>query len=59
MVLPIGNLNTSSFDAPDCMPMGTVFELSTLVFLESVIAQLVKQQGLSESIMRAQHANLE
>ena len=32
MVFPIGNLNTSSFDVIDGMPMGSVFELSTLVF---------------------------
>lgn len=59
IVLPIGNLNASSFNATDCMPMGTVFELSTLVFLESAIAQVIKQKGLSENTMRAQHANLE
>ncbi len=59
MVLPMGNLNSSSFDAPESMPMGTVFELSTLVFLESVVAEVVKLKGLDENSLRALHANLE
>ncbi len=59
MVLPMGNLNPSSFDAPESMPLGTVFELSTLVFLESVVAEVVKQRGLTECYMRKLHANLE
>ena len=59
MVFPMGNLNSSSFDAPESMPMGTVFELSTLVFLESVVAEVVKQKGIKEDYMRAMHANLE
>ena len=59
MVLPIGNLNSSSFDVTDGMPMGTVFELSTLVFLESILAEIVNQKGLNDDSMRALHANLE
>tara|TARA_R110002049_G_scaffold2743_2_gene20937 strand:- start:11723 stop:12262 length:540 start_codon:yes stop_codon:yes gene_type:complete len=59
IVLPMGNLNSSSFDAPSSMPMGTVFELSTLVFLESVIADVVKLKGIKEDYMRELHANLE
>lgn len=59
MVLPIGNLNSSSFDVTDGMPMGTVFELSTLVFLESIVAEIVKQKGLNDDSMRALHSNLE
>ena len=59
MVLPIGNLNASSFDAPEGMPMGAVFELSTLVFLELVVAKVVKQKGLNDDSMRVLHANLE
>lgn len=59
MVFPIGNLNLSSFNAIDGMPMGTVFELSTLVFLESVVAEVVKEKGLNDDTMRALHANLE
>lgn len=41
------------------MPMGTVFELSTLVFLEATIAKIMHAKGLTEEGMRAIHANLE
>jgi 6-phospho-3-hexuloisomerase len=41
------------------MPMGTVFELSTLVYLEAVIAEIIFDKGLTEEGMRAIHANLE
>ncbi len=41
------------------MPMGTVFELSTLVFLEAVISHIIHDKGIPEEIMRERHANLE
>lgn len=41
------------------MPMGTVFELSTLVFLEAVISHIIHEKGIPEEIMRERHANLE
>jgi 6-phospho-3-hexuloisomerase len=41
------------------MPMGTVFELSTLLFLESTISHLIHEKGIPEEIMRERHANLE
>ena len=41
------------------MPMGTVFELSTLVFLESTISHIIHEKGIPEEIMRSRHANLE
>ncbi|HMM74607.1 MAG TPA: 6-phospho-3-hexuloisomerase [Gammaproteobacteria bacterium] len=41
------------------LPMGTVFELSALVFFESVIYELVTAKGLCEEELRARHANLE
>ena len=41
------------------MPMGTVFELSTLVFLESTISHIIHEKGIAEEIMRERHANLE
>lgn len=41
------------------MPMGTVFELSTLVFLESTISHIIHEKGIPEEIMRLRHANLE
>jgi 6-phospho-3-hexuloisomerase len=41
------------------MPMGSQFELSTLVFLEAAIADIMAAKGLTEEGMRAIHANLE
>lgn len=41
------------------MPMGTVFELSTLIFLESTISHIIHEKGIPEEIMRSRHANLE
>ena len=41
------------------MPMGTTFELSTLVYLEGIIAKIMHAKGLTEEGMRAIHANLE
>lgn len=41
------------------MPMGTVFELSTLVFLEAIISHIIHEKGIPEEIMRERHANLE
>lgn len=40
-------------------PLGTLFELSTLVFLEGLIALLIERKKIDEKKMRAQHANLE
>ncbi len=41
------------------MPMGTVFELSTLIFLEATISHVIHDKGIEEEIMRSRHANLE
>jgi len=41
------------------MPMGTVFELSTLLFLEAIISHIIHEKGIPEEIMRERHANLE
>jgi len=41
------------------MPMGTVFELSTLFFLEAIIAHIIHEKGIPEEVMRSRHANLE
>jgi 6-phospho 3-hexuloisomerase len=41
------------------MPMGTVFELSTLCFLEALVSHLVWEKGIPEEKMRERHANLE
>lgn len=41
------------------MPMGTTFELSTLVALEAVVSHLIHEKGIAEEVMRTRHANLE
>ena len=41
------------------MPMGTTFELSTLLFLEAVISHIIHEKGIPEEEMRTRHANLE
>ncbi|MDD5321554.1 MAG: 3-hexulose-6-phosphate synthase [Methylococcales bacterium] len=41
------------------MPMGTVFELSTLSFLEAMVSHLIHEKGIEEEVMRSRHANLE
>ncbi len=41
------------------MPMGTVFELSTLIFLEALISHFIHEKGIPEEEMRGRHANLE
>jgi 6-phospho-3-hexuloisomerase len=51
--------NDDAFGLTKGMPMGTTFELSTLVYLEAVISELIHAKGLTEEGMRAIHANLE
>lgn len=39
--------------------MGTMFELSTLIFLEAVVSHLIHEKGIPEEEMRYRHANME
>jgi 6-phospho-3-hexuloisomerase len=57
LTIQIGNDN--SFPLTKGMPMGSQFELSTLIYLEAVISELIFNKGLTEEGMRAIHANLE
>jgi len=59
LVIQIGAGDENSFGIVHGMPMGTVFELSTLIFLEAVISHIIHEKGLTEEGMRAVHANLE
>ncbi len=43
----------------DNAPLGTMFELSVSVFLDSVIADLMQRLGLTEIDLRKRHANAE
>ncbi len=57
LTIQIGN--DDAFGLTKGMPMGTTFELSTLIYLEAVISELIHAKGLTEEGMRAIHANLE
>lgn len=57
VVVQIGQ--DSSYEKIPEMPMGTTFELSTLVYLEGTIAKIIHAKDLTEEKMRAVHANLE
>lgn len=51
--------SSTAYRAVQGMPMGTVFELSTLCFLEALIAHIICEKGISEEEMKVRHANLE
>ena len=51
--------NDDVFALTKGLPMGTSFELSTLVYLEAIIGEIVFEKDLTEEGMRAIHANLE
>jgi 6-phospho-3-hexuloisomerase len=57
LVVQIGQ--DDSFAPVKGMPMGSQFELSTLVFLEGAISELIYAKDLTEQQMRGRHANLE
>jgi len=44
---------------PQLAPLGTVFEISALVFLDSVISELMVRTGASETELKMQHAVFE
>ena len=48
-----------SYSAVKGMPMGTVFELSTLCFLEALVSHLIWEKGIPEEEMKQRHANME
>lgn len=43
-------------DYPDLAPLGTLFELNTLLFFDSLIAQLMSVMNENEKSMRSRHA---
>ncbi len=56
-VIQIGT--DDSFKPTKGMPMGTMFELSTLIFLEAIVSHLIHEKGIPEEEMRYRHANME
>jgi 6-phospho-3-hexuloisomerase len=57
LVIQIGN--PDQYGKVVGMPMGTTFELSTLIFLEATVSHIIHKKGIAEESMRAIHANLE
>jgi 6-phospho 3-hexuloisomerase len=43
----------------DMAPMGTMFELSSLIFLDSVVADIMRRMGQREIDLKRRHANAE
>lgn len=41
------------------MPMGTMFELSALIFFESLVSHMIHEKDITEEVMQARHANIE
>ncbi|BCX88614.1 6-phospho-3-hexuloisomerase [Methylomarinovum tepidoasis] len=56
-VLQIGT--DESYAKVKGLPMGTMFELSTLIFLEAMVSHIIHEKGIPEEKMRERHANLE
>lgn len=56
-VFQIGN--AEQYGKVKGMPMGTLFELSTLFFLEALISHVIHEKGIPEEEMKTRHANLE
>ncbi|MEY2701035.1 MAG: 6-phospho-3-hexuloisomerase [Pseudomonadota bacterium] len=57
VVLQIGKPDL--YSAVKGMPMGTTFELTTLLILEATVSHLIHEKGIAEEEMRYRHANLE
>ena len=51
--------NDDAFPLTKGMPMGSQFELATLLYLEAVVGEIIFDKDLTEEGMRAVHANLE
>jgi 6-phospho-3-hexuloisomerase len=51
--------NDDAFPLTNGMPMGSQFELATLLYLEAVVGEIIFDKDLTEEGMRAIHANLE
>lgn len=57
LVIQVGS--PDQYEKIPTMPMGTTFELSTLLLLEAIVAHIIHEKGIPEEAMRATHANLE
>lgn len=46
-------------DYKNMPPLGTSFEITSLIFLDSIIAQLITLTGASEAELKSRHTNIE
>ena len=46
-------------DYKNLPPLGTSFEITSLIFLDSIIAQLITLTGASEAELKSRHTNIE
>ena len=44
---------------PNITPMGTLFEISALIYFESVVGEIIRLGQIHEHILRKRHSNLE
>lgn len=50
---------SANSDRKGLAPLGTLFETTTWIFLDGVVAELMKRRHQSEELMRQRHATLE
>jgi len=49
----------SHHEAVNPVPMGSIFELSTLLCVESIVGSIIRQKHIPEAHLKKRHANLE
>ena len=50
---------TEDVITPNILPMGTLFEISALIYFESVVAEIIRFGHIREDTMKLRHSNLE
>jgi len=59
-LLVVPDLKSNADRTPSAnTPLGTLFEVSTMVLLDCVVAELMHRMGITEEEMEARHANVE
>ncbi|MCW4038461.1 MAG: SIS domain-containing protein [Candidatus Bathyarchaeota archaeon] len=59
-LLVVPDLKSNAVRTPSAnTPLGTLFEISTMVLLDCAVAELMHRMGITEEEMEARHANVE
>ena len=58
MVIPVKEIMSRSFNSLEFFPMGSLFELSALIFFELCVHELMVKTELEETQMKKRHINL-